>query len=100
MNLWQAGADINVGPGLAVAPATLTEVRETMKRAGYDVSEIEVVDREEDGLYLIPLTPEQEKELTEKGHLQFDLEIPEEIRDKNVPKPEFVTHIMFNLEMP
>lgn len=100
MNLWQAGADVMVGPGLTTDPATIKEVKAAMEAAGYDVSEIEEVDGPYVPLFLIPLKPEQERELTEKGSLMFSLEIPEEARDKDVPKPEFASHVTFNLEMP
>lgn len=98
MKLWQASANVMVGPGLASDPATIEEVKAAITKAGLDASEVEEVD--EFGLFLIPLTAAQEAELQEKGSLDFALEIPEEARDKNVPKPEFASHVSFGLEMP
>lgn len=97
MRLWQVGADINVGPGLAVAPATGREVIAALNKAGYNTSEVEQVD---EGLFLIPLTEAQEDELQREGHIEFSLELPIEARPTDIPKPEFAEYVNFGAEMP
>lgn len=98
--MWQASASVMVGPGLATDFALIDEVKAAIKHAGLAIDEIEEVDPVNPGLYLIPLTPEQEAELQEKGSIDIHLELPEEARPKDIPKPEFATHVWFHLEMP
>jgi hypothetical protein len=90
--MWQTSADIIVGPGLATRPAELDEVKAAFEAAGQNIRLIEIVD---DGIYLIPLTPDQEEILQRDGHLEFSLKIP-----RKLPDPGFGTHIIFALEMP
>lgn len=86
--MWQAGAFVMVGPGLASDPATLEEVKSIYPEA-------EQVD---EGLFLIPLTKEQEEKLTREGHLEFGVKLAK--RRTNIPKPEMGEYVDFTLEMP
>jgi hypothetical protein len=62
--LWMAAATV----GLESDPATLDEVKQAIRLQGLDDSKVRV---EDTGLFLIPLTDEQEKHLIEHRWLVF-----------------------------
>jgi hypothetical protein len=64
--LWMAAATVGLEPD----PATLDEVKQAIRLQGLDDSKVQVEDKET-GLFLIPLTDEQEKHLIEHRWLMF-----------------------------
>ena len=94
-----ARAEVMVGPGLASEGATLGEVLASMQAAGYPIEDIATLTGDQEGWFAIPLNEELREKLCQERELMFSLEIPEEARDPDVPKPEFASHVTFHLEI-